>query len=325
MITKIIDSIQTVKVIDYALSFKKPVIQFKFVVKHNGLIPVCHCMHLYISDLDGTLLRSNTLISEWARRQLCELIESGTMFSIATGRSIVSSREILRGLPIRIPIIGGNGAYISNFESGLHYQLLSIPHAVVAEVLAMLRGLGYHPFVTTYAEEKDFLLYSGAGNPGEKWYLEDRLESNRQYIVHNPSFDGLKNHEVISISVSHTEEALTSLCGMLESVFPGMLQVHVFEDTHTPGWNWMTIHDSKASKGHAAAILAEQLNIDRDNVTVFGDNLNDLSMFRWAGRAVAVQNARPAVKEIATHLIGSHEDDSVVKFILEQERKVVIC
>lgn len=55
---------------------------------------------------------------------------------------------------------------------------------------------------------------------------------------------------------------------------------------------------------------------DRELI-VFGDHVNDINIFRTAAHAVAVANAMPDLKRHATQVIGSNEEDSVVKFIRE--------
>jgi hypothetical protein len=56
-----------------------------------------------------------------------------------------------------------------------------------------------------------------------------------------------------------------------------------------------------------------------DKLVVFGDNLNDVRMFKMAARAVAVENASDEIKQYATEIIGPNEDDSVVKYVTEKE------
>jgi hydroxymethylpyrimidine pyrophosphatase-like HAD family hydrolase len=53
-------------------------------------------------------------------------------------------------------------------------------------------------------------------------------------------------------------------------------------------------------------------------VVVFGDMPNDIPMLSWAGRAVAVANAHPTVKEVADEVTASNDDDGVAVW-LERE------
>ena len=77
----------------------------------------------------------------------------------------------------------------------------------------------------------------------------------------------------------------------------------------------MTVHDKKASKDQAIRILMETRGLSDFDLVVFGDQTNDLKMFQIATTAVAVANAVPTVLEKAGKVIGTNEQDSVVKFV----------
>ena len=51
---------------------------------------------------------------------------------------------------------------------------------------------------------------------------------------------------------------------------------------------------------------------------VFGDSLNDVSMFKIADEAYAVGNAREEVKALATAVIGYNEEDAVAHFLRDR-------
>lgn len=60
---------------------------------------------LYISDLDGTLLRRDETLSEHTCRVINRLTENGGLFSYATARSYVTAKKITKGLDAKIPLI----------------------------------------------------------------------------------------------------------------------------------------------------------------------------------------------------------------------------
>jgi hydroxymethylpyrimidine pyrophosphatase-like HAD family hydrolase len=66
------------------------------------------------------------------------------------------------------------------------------------------------------------------------------------------------------------------------------------------------------------AWVAARLGVEADDVVVFGDMPNDVPMLAWAGRAVAVANAHPTVKEVADEVTTSNDDDGVAVW-LERE------
>ena len=77
---------------------------------------------LYVSDLDGTLLRSDAKISEYTNQVINQLTEKGMLFSYATARSYVTATKVTKGLHVKIPIITYNGAVILKNEP---YEILA--------------------------------------------------------------------------------------------------------------------------------------------------------------------------------------------------------
>ena len=67
---------------------------------------------LYVSDLDGTLLRSDERTSDYTNGIINRLTEQGMIFSYATARSLVTAKKVTRGLCARIPLIVYNGAFV---------------------------------------------------------------------------------------------------------------------------------------------------------------------------------------------------------------------
>jgi hydroxymethylpyrimidine pyrophosphatase-like HAD family hydrolase len=50
-------------------------------------------------------------------------------------------------------------------------------------------------------------------------------------------------------------------------------------------------------------------------VVAFGDMPNDVPMLTWAGRAVAMGNAHPAVVEVADEVTATNDDDGVAGYL----------
>ena len=56
---------------------------------------------LYVSDLDGTLLRSNAITSDYTNAVINRLTEKGMIFSYATARSLVTAKKSGTGNPCK--------------------------------------------------------------------------------------------------------------------------------------------------------------------------------------------------------------------------------
>ena len=67
------------------------------------------------------------------------------------------------------------------------------------------------------------------------------------------------------------------------------------------------------SKANAVLRLKEYLKAER--VVVFGDGKNDVDMFEIADECYAVENAVEELKNIATAVIQSNNEDGVAKWL----------
>ncbi|AVN63865.1 hydrolase [Mesoplasma florum] len=80
----------------------------------------------------------------------------------------------------------------------------------------------------------------------------------------------------------------------------------------TPIYEFINI---EASKGNGVLKLAELLNIKLDEILIFGDNMNDISMFEVVPNSVAMGNSVPAIKKIAKFETDTNLNGGVGKFI----------
>ena len=52
---------------------------------------------LFVSDLDGTLLRNDATLSDFSKDHLNELLRSGMLFTVASARSVITMASMLKG------------------------------------------------------------------------------------------------------------------------------------------------------------------------------------------------------------------------------------
>ena len=69
-------------------------------------------MELVVFDLDGTLLNRDSALSGRTAETLRRLAERGIAYTVATGRMLHGSRELLEGHGFRLPLVLKNGVMI---------------------------------------------------------------------------------------------------------------------------------------------------------------------------------------------------------------------
>lgn len=273
---------------------------------------------IYISDLDGTLLRDDATLSSYARDKITELLDAGVNFTIASARSCTSLKMILGDIPFRLPIIEINGAFITDYHTGEHLIVNEIEPEVVRRVFSYTRQHDLMPFVVTFNGTEDCVYFQEIINGAMQWYHDDRRANNDKRLRHVDDITSVLDEDVISMNVMGAFDDVRHLADLLEKEFSDKLENFFFENPYSPGWWWLTIHEVRACKSIAITELLELKGFDAEHLTVFGDNLNDVKMFKMAAKAVAVENATDEIKQYATEIIGTNEEDSVVKYIADR-------
>ncbi len=273
---------------------------------------------LYVSDLDGTLLGQDGKLSPESRRLLAELLREGLPFTVASARSVWSIAQMLEGLELKLPVIELNGAFLSDLKTGRHLVVNQLSEAVKHGVYLEIQSSGFLPFISTYDGARDNLYHSEIGNEGMRWYYEDRMAMRDPRLRPPRPLIDILDEQVICFTVIDREERLKPLEERLNRLYGGLVQLHLYRHLYCEGWHWLTIHDAKATKARALDGFLAMLGIGREELTVFGDDINDIAMFEHAGRAIAVGNAIAPVKERASQVIGSNREDSVARFIFAE-------
>ncbi len=279
-------------------------------------------MRFYVSDLDGTLLDPQARLSSATRDGLAELLHEGLAFTVASARHVVSIARILDGLPIQLPVVSSNGAYISDLRTGRHELVNAMEPAMGQALFALVRRHGLMPFVATHGPQGDQLFWQEVQNEGQQRFVTERQRNADPRLRQVDRLQDQLQDALVTLLVVDKAEPLAALQADIHSLFGDAMVTHLAEDLYMPGWPWLNVHDRSASKDQAIATLAERYQLHDRELVVFGDQVNDLSMLRAAHHAVAVSNASEDVKQAAHRIIGAHHEDAVLHFIRDDWRSL---
>ena len=114
---------------------------------------------LYLTDLDGTLLRSHQKVSLFTAQTISRLVEQGMLFSYATARSFVTAEPLTREIRGRIPVIVYNGALIVDHQTHeiLHSHVFSSQQ--VEEIYSQLMHSAVFPIVYGHIGGREVFCY----------------------------------------------------------------------------------------------------------------------------------------------------------------------
>jgi Cof subfamily protein (haloacid dehalogenase superfamily) len=272
-------------------------------------------MTLYVSDLDGTLLDPHAEINPKSADMINRLLEQGMAFTYATARSSSSAGRITRSLHLRLPIITYNGAMTNDPILGKVTSCAVWDEREMPLIRDCIREQAITPLVYAMidGEEKCSWL-TGKETAGIARYVSSRKGNRRmrptdnivQLLAGNIFYMAFIGTE---LETKPAEEPFRR--------FPG-LHAYLQKDTYYPQDYWLEIFRHDVSKASAVTTLKESLGAER--LICFGDNLNDIPLFKAADQCYAVQNAHSELKRIATAVIGANDEDGVAEWLSRHYR-----
>ena len=99
------------------------------------------------------------------------------------------------------------------------------------------------------------------------------------------------------------------------ATFGDAIDVSFWDNSYSPGWFWVSVHDRRATKDRAVRMLLDHAGLGDVEIVAFGDQANDIAMLRAAHRGIAVANAIAEVRAVADEIIGPNSDDSVPQYV----------
>jgi HAD superfamily hydrolase (TIGR01484 family) len=264
-------------------------------------------IRLVAADLDGTLLpyaegapAPVPTLSPRLRAALRGVVDAGLRVVVATGRPGRQARHITAGFGVDDLAVCCNGAEIYDLRLGTTVQCSPLSAAAAHEVVAGLRDAA--PGVAFAWEDSD-----GIGH--------DRLWSTP--FVEPPVEVGdpadLLNRPIGKLLVRHPVLGPADLAAHVRGRLWG---------ASGPALTWSTgpileVLAPGVSKGSALEWLSRRLGVAAHQVMAIGDAENDLPMLAFAGCAVAVGGAPPAVRA-AADLVTRPDDPDGVARVLER-------
>lgn len=268
---------------------------------------------LYVTDLDGTLMHNDKTLSEFTINTLNKLIEQGMLITYATARSFQSAWEITKDIHFTLPVITRNGTVLANQILKMEIEISRFSEQEVSKLKNLLTGTIEHiGFVTAYFDGKMIKTYRDEEIcPGFQKYIDEHANDKRMRAI-SPDED-LFNGDVTYVTLIAEKNELQYIYEKIKSVadWECVFQKDTYSDEY-----WLEICPRNATKAKAVLKCKEKLRCDR--IVVFGDSINDLSMFAIANEACAVENGLEEVKEAATVIIPSNENDGVATYLMEQ-------
>lgn len=270
---------------------------------------------LYISDLDGTLLNSDKAISEYTKKVVNIVIANGGYFTIATARTAVSTVNILAGLNINIPIVLMNGVAIYDLHSDKYIKTEALSEPTANAIIEVLKEHNVNGFMYAISNDKLIAYYDNLNSKALQAFHDERVKYyNKSFEQVGSLLNKTMDNNIVYFTLMDHYETLYEVCNELNQL-PNV-DVILYRNIYTENLWYLEILSNNASKCNAVRFIRERFRFD--NIIGFGDNLNDISLFKACDESYAVSNAVDELKEKATGIIADNNSDGVARFIAER-------
>lgn len=246
-------------------------------------------IRLILSDLDGTLLPKNGVLPEDTFQLIRELKKKGIRFAAASGRQYGNLCRLFAPVCDEMDFVCENGAL--TVAQGKVIDQSQFPPDIAAEVMKDILSSGLQLLVSL---PKYSVLYRG----GDRSFHEDviyRLK-NAAIVTDEPeAFAG----ECIKIS-GFCADGILSAAGPLQEKWSGKMHADV------AGRCWLDF--TLRGKGDGLKALAGFYGMELKETAAFGDQQNDLSMLRIAGKGYLMESGNTGLLESGMCLCSNVTD-----------------
>lgn len=282
---------------------------------------------LIIMDMDGTLLDKDSKITPDNFNALIEAQKKGIRLVLASGRSYKSLLKFGKELKMdeyNGYFIGVNGAAIYDCSSDTNEVIKQLDLDDINDIFS--EAMKYNVEIMGVLDSTIYDYIPEAILDVKKQY---RIENNipedvpmtagsfaliadqRKGYDHIYYINGPKdiNVRVNKICIANESDILSPVYDDLSIKFIDRYNIA----KTTP--RWLECNPKGISKGDTITRLASKLGISKDEMIVFGDGENDLSMFDVVAYPIAMGNAMDTVKNAAYDITLDNNHDGIAYYL----------
>lgn len=253
---------------------------------------------LIVSDIDGTLVPTGgRLPSPELTKILTKYLDAGTVIALASGRPLSGLINLFPTLKSRLVYVCCNGAYIVQGSKTISISPLASGRDFKA-LIRILRGLHYNFMVDT---TETTLMETSVSDEVYHTITESGIQVKIVPDITKAPLTALK------VTVSCLENPMELLS------HPQIAQLRNQYTLVVTAEHYFDIIRKDVDKGSAVRELQRRFLIRPEETIVFGDAMNDVSMFFTTPNSYAVENAPELVRIQATHLVMGPENNGVAK------------
>ncbi len=260
---------------------------------------------LFLVDVDGCLVTNDKVLTDRAVAAVHKLHDAGIQFAVTSGRPPRGMTMLVDPLKIETPIAGFNGGIFIKPDMTILEQH-TLPDDMTAGIIQTIDDHGLDAWVYR----------------GNDWFIrkQDAPHVAREAwtVKFDPTvvadFDGKLDGVAKIVGVTDDADKMARCVKDVQDKYGDKVSAA----TSQPYYLDVTHPD--ANKGGVVGWMSKRLNIPAAQIATIGDQMSDTLMFKKSGLSIAMGNANDQVKNLATQVTDSNQDEgfakAVEKFIL---------
>ncbi|MBU1141855.1 MAG: Cof-type HAD-IIB family hydrolase [Firmicutes bacterium] len=264
---------------------------------------------LVVFDLDGTLLTTQGKISYHSKLAIDELKKKGIKIAIASGRIFTMLKSFYETLELKDFVISSNGASIDDLSTQQPVQQLFLDPEDAKKVIDFC--IINHFECNIHKRDACYFQPFSLRLDRFKSYNEHAKEQNSEEIKLMVYEYGIDNYERIEkILIYETNSIKTKK-------IKHFVEMNTKLNHMSSNEGFLDISAIGVSKGSAVEKITEYMHIDLEQVCVFGDYDNDISMFNVAGLSIATSNGSKNAMKHADFITLSNDNEGIAYAVKE--------
>ena len=252
-------------------------------------------IRLLVSDVDGTLVTRDKVLTQAAIDAVEKLRKAGIQFAITSGRPPRGMAMLVQPLKLTGPVAAFNGGMIVAPDLTTVIEQRTLPLAVAREVLDYL-----------LEQNLDVFVYRGTD-----WFIRNRNAPHVDFEQRTVQFEPTVISDLRSVLDGAVKIVGVSDDGPLVIRCEAELRRRVGAHASAARSQsyYLDVTHPDANKGMVVRAASRYFDIPLDEIAAIGDMANDVLMFGVAGLSIAMGNASPEVQRAARHVTTSNEEN----------------
>ncbi len=258
-------------------------------------------------DIDDTLNPSNQNVSQYTKEVMRKLKEKQIKVVVNTGRSARYAIEKSLEAGLSEYTISSNGAEVYNYHERKEIFSKPIKAKDIKDIYEYC--ITHNMTIILNSLEKRFIN------------IKDYKYNNEPAIYFESIDEIIENNKINQLVIlSSNYDRMLVLPNLFKEKFPSLKVVHsslgLIEEKRVKNKEYY--HDlvlENTAKSSGIVELLDYLNIDSEKAIAIGNGYDDICMCDVVGTSVAMENANQVLKETATYITDSSENDGVAKIL----------